>query len=159
MIDKQISGLSVCLESSCVFTLQCTVNGVNYEKLPMGGGLQKTKLEIFFFGFPRIVGMRHFPNLTYLCVMNQKIEKLSGLETCKNLEELWVCEGVIAVSCTWVCEGVIAVSCAWVCEGVIAVSCAWVCEGVIAVSCAWVCEGVTAVSCAWVCEGVIPPHF
>lgn len=79
------------------FSMQCTINGVNYDKLQMGAGSKVKKLEIFFFGFPHIVGMRHFPNLRSLCVVNQKIGKLSGLESCWQLEELWVCEGNIKV--------------------------------------------------------------
>ena len=77
--------------------IQCTVNGINYEKLQMGGGSKVNKLEIFFFGFPRVVGLQHFPNLTSLCVINQKISRLSGLESCTALQELWVCEGQIEV--------------------------------------------------------------
>ena len=76
---------------------QCTVNGVNYEKLQMGAGSTVKKLEIFFFGFPRVVCLHHFPNLTSLCVVNQKISRLSGLESCMALQELWVCEGQIEV--------------------------------------------------------------
>ena len=41
--------------------------------------------------------MHHFPNLTSLCVMNQKVNKISGLENCRLLEELWICEGCIEV--------------------------------------------------------------
>lgn len=61
-------------------TLQCTVNGINYEKLTTGAGAAVKKLEIFFFGFPRIVGMRHFPNLTVLTVVNQKISGVCCIE-------------------------------------------------------------------------------
>ena len=76
---------------------QCTINGVNYDKLQLGGGMKVEKLEIFFFGFPRVVGMHHFPNLSMLCIMNQKISKISGLQSCVNLKELWICEGAIEV--------------------------------------------------------------
>jgi len=75
---------------------QCTINDVNYDKLQLGGGMKVNKLEIFF-GFPRVVGMHHFPNLSVLCVMNQKISKISGLQSCVNLKELWICEGAIEV--------------------------------------------------------------
>ena len=76
---------------------QCTINGVNYDKLQLGGGVKVKKLEIFFFGFPRVVSMHHFPNLSVLCVMNQKISKISGLQSCVNLKELWICEGAVEV--------------------------------------------------------------
>ena len=51
------------------------------------------ELEMFFFGFPRIVGMKHFPRLTKLCIVNQKITSMKGIESCKSLQELWICEG------------------------------------------------------------------
>ncbi|KAL5493183.1 hypothetical protein EMCRGX_G014321 [Ephydatia muelleri] len=73
----------------------CTVNGINHNRLNTGEGTNVHCLEIFFFGFPKIVGMHHFPNLTSLCIMNQKIYKISGLESCRLLEELWICEGCI----------------------------------------------------------------
>ena len=73
---------------------QCINNGVNYEKLVEEGcGGKVQELEMFFFGYPRIVGLEHFPNLTKLCIVNQKIHSMKGVETCMNLEELWVCEG------------------------------------------------------------------
>ena len=53
---------------------------------------------MFFFGCPKIVGLAHFPSLTKLCIMNQKILSLVGVGACPNLEELWVCEGEIEVS-------------------------------------------------------------
>lgn len=51
------------------------------------------ELEMFFFGYPRIVGMEYFPNLTKLSIVNQKISSMKGVEVCTNLTELWVCEG------------------------------------------------------------------
>ena len=48
---------------------------------------------MFFFGYPRIVGMQHFPNLSKLSIVNQKIGSMKGIEACMNLEELWICEG------------------------------------------------------------------
>ena len=56
-------------------------------------------MEIFFFEFPCIVGLHHFPNLSVLRVVNQPIRLLSGLEGCGNLRELWVCEGEVEVRC------------------------------------------------------------
>lgn len=76
---------------------QCIGNGVNYEKLVEEGcGGKVQELEMFFFGYPRIVGLEHFPNLTKLCIVNQKISSMKGVEACMNLEELWVCEGKLA---------------------------------------------------------------
>lgn len=51
------------------------------------------ELEMFFFGYPRIVGLEHFLNLTRLRIVNQKISSMKGVEVCRNLEELWICEG------------------------------------------------------------------
>lgn len=58
-----------------------------------GCGGNVHELEMFFFGFPRIVGMEHFPRLTKLCIINQKITSMEGIESCRTLQELWVCEG------------------------------------------------------------------
>ena len=82
----------------CLHAPQCTVNGLNHGRVEKGGGLKTTVLEIFFFGYSRLVGLHHFPSLRKLCVMNQKIHSLSGLESCRNLEELWVCEGFVKAS-------------------------------------------------------------
>ncbi len=73
------------------------MNGISYDKLHSGVGLTVTQLEVFFFGFPRVVGMGNFPNLTRLCIMNQDIGSMAGLQTCRHLEELWICEGGISV--------------------------------------------------------------
>ena len=64
----------------------------------MGAGTKVKSLEIFFFSCPRIVGMRHFPSLTVLCIVNQRFSHISGLENCKQLQELWICETQIQVS-------------------------------------------------------------
>ena len=60
--------------------------------------MKAKKLEMFFFGCPRIVGLQNFPHLKKLCIMNQKIGSMAGIRTCPSLEELWVCEGEIEVS-------------------------------------------------------------
>ena len=78
--------------------IQCAVSGSNYERLLEKGRDEKiTKIEIFFFGFPRISGLHHFPNLTTLCIVNQPIRSLAGLESCDQLTELWVCETPLKV--------------------------------------------------------------
>ena len=77
---------------------QCAVSGCNYERLLENGRDEKiTKIEIFFFGFPRMSGLHHFPNLTSLCIINQPIRSLDGLESCDQLTELWVCETALEV--------------------------------------------------------------
>ena len=77
---------------------QCTVNGVNYDKLLHGAGAKVKTLEIFFFGCPKIVGLHHFPNLCILRIVNQKISSMKGIECCGSLEELWISEAEIEVS-------------------------------------------------------------
>lgn len=54
-------------------------------------------LEIFFFGCPRIVGLHHFPFLSCLRIVNQRISSMKGLSVCTSLNELWICEGDIEV--------------------------------------------------------------
>ncbi|XP_019851716.1 PREDICTED: leucine-rich repeat-containing protein 9-like [Amphimedon queenslandica] len=75
----------------------CTVNGLNYDKLPQGVGLKVKCLEIFFFGCPRIVGLSHFPSLSILRIINQRIFSMNGVGSCPSLKELWICEGDIEV--------------------------------------------------------------
>ena len=78
----------------CDTCSQCINNGINYEKLVEEGcGGKVQELEMFFFGYPRIVGMEYFPNLTKLCIVNQKMSSMKGVEACMHLEELWICEG------------------------------------------------------------------
>ena len=75
------------------------MSGCNFERLLETGRDEKvTRIEIFFFGFPRISGLHHFPNLAVLRIVNQPIRSLSGLESCDRLQELWVCETEIEVS-------------------------------------------------------------
>uniref|UniRef100_G3U8Y1 Leucine rich repeat containing 9 n=1 Tax=Loxodonta africana TaxID=9785 RepID=G3U8Y1_LOXAF len=47
---------------------------------------------MFFSGYPRIVGLSLFPNLTSLTIIAQDIKEISGLETCLLLKELWIAE-------------------------------------------------------------------
>lgn len=61
-------------------------------------GSDTSKLEMFFSGYPRIVGLSLFPNLTSLTVVAQDIKEISGLETCLQLKELWIAECCIEVS-------------------------------------------------------------
>jgi hypothetical protein len=83
---------------SIVVFFQCITNGINYDKLRDGSGKRVKQLEMFFFGFPEIVGMSYFPNLVVLCIMGQDtLDKIQGLESLFHLEELWICEAKIQV--------------------------------------------------------------
>lgn len=61
-------------------------------------GSDTSKLEMFFSGYPRILGLSLFPNLTSLTIVAQDIKEISGLETCLRLKELWIAECYIEVS-------------------------------------------------------------
>ncbi|XP_068737471.1 leucine-rich repeat-containing protein 9-like isoform X3 [Montipora capricornis] len=70
----------------------CTGNGVKFEKLQKGSGKNVMSLEMFFSGFPKIIGMEYFPNLLSLTLMGQEITKLENLDCLPNLTELCVSE-------------------------------------------------------------------
>ncbi|XP_071353639.1 leucine-rich repeat-containing protein 9 isoform X2 [Trachinotus anak] len=67
----------------------CMVNGVSYEKIAQEGS-NISSLEIFFSGFPRMVGLSIFPRLCQLTIVGQNIKYIEGLECCPLLRELWV---------------------------------------------------------------------
>ncbi|XP_059173305.1 leucine-rich repeat-containing protein 9-like isoform X2 [Physella acuta] len=69
----------------------CLNNGINYKKLYLEGP-ETTVLEMFFSGYPRLIGMHHFPNLTTLTVIGQSVTRLEGLSDLPNLDELWIAE-------------------------------------------------------------------
>ncbi|XP_042669554.1 leucine-rich repeat-containing protein 9 [Centrocercus urophasianus] len=69
----------------------CLCNGLSYENIDQEG-LKTTVLEMFFSGYPRIVGMKYFPNLTTLTLVGQHIENITGLKHCLLLRELWIAE-------------------------------------------------------------------
>ncbi|XP_027698721.1 leucine-rich repeat-containing protein 9 [Vombatus ursinus] len=69
----------------------CTCNGLCFESIHQEGP-ETFKLEMFFSGYPCIVGLASFPNLTSLTVVAQNISKISGLESCLLLKELWIAE-------------------------------------------------------------------
>uniref|UniRef100_A0A8C4GVW8 Leucine rich repeat containing 9 n=1 Tax=Dicentrarchus labrax TaxID=13489 RepID=A0A8C4GVW8_DICLA len=64
-------------------------NGVSYEKIAQEG-TNISVLEIFFSGFPRMVGLSFFPRLCQLTVVGQNIKHIEALECCPLLQELWV---------------------------------------------------------------------
>ena len=55
-------------------------------------------LEMFFSGLPRLISLKPFPNLLKLVIVNQNIERIEGLDTCINLQELWITECKLKVS-------------------------------------------------------------
>uniref|UniRef100_A0A672IIZ9 Leucine rich repeat containing 9 n=1 Tax=Salarias fasciatus TaxID=181472 RepID=A0A672IIZ9_SALFA len=67
----------------------CLVNGVSYDKIAQEGSNMKS-LEIFFSGFPRMVGLSFFPRLCQLTIVDQNIQHIQGLECCLLLQELWI---------------------------------------------------------------------
>ncbi|KAM4853660.1 leucine-rich repeat-containing protein 9 isoform 3-T5 [Thomomys bottae] len=69
----------------------CFCNGLSYEMIGKEGS-DTSKLEMFFSGYPCIVGLTLFPNLTSLTIVAQDIKEISGLETCSRLKELWIAE-------------------------------------------------------------------
>nr|XP_011725837.1 leucine-rich repeat-containing protein 9 isoform X6 [Macaca nemestrina] len=69
----------------------CLCNGLSYEMVGQEGS-DTSKLEMFFLGYPRIVGLSLFPNLTSLTIVAQDIKEISGLEPCLQLKELWIAE-------------------------------------------------------------------
>nr|XP_021516480.1 leucine-rich repeat-containing protein 9-like [Meriones unguiculatus] len=69
----------------------CLCNGLNYEAVGQEGS-DASKLEMFFSGYPRIVGLSLFHNLLSLTIVAQEIKEISGLETCSQLKELWIAE-------------------------------------------------------------------
>ncbi|KAL4656332.1 leucine-rich repeat-containing protein 9-like [Arapaima gigas] len=69
----------------------CAANGVSYEKVMQDGSVLSC-VEMFFSGFPRMVGLSLFPQLSQLVVVGQSVDLIQGLEACPLLQELWVVE-------------------------------------------------------------------
>uniref|UniRef100_A0A8C6QC30 Leucine rich repeat containing 9 n=1 Tax=Nannospalax galili TaxID=1026970 RepID=A0A8C6QC30_NANGA len=79
------------LNQSEIIKELCLCNGLSYEMVGQEGS-DTSKLEMFFSGYPCIVGLSLFPNLTSLTIVAQDIKEISGLETCLQLKELWIAE-------------------------------------------------------------------
>ncbi|XP_072284222.1 leucine-rich repeat-containing protein 9 isoform X2 [Pyxicephalus adspersus] len=47
---------------------------------------------MFFSGYPKMVGLSYFPNLTSLTLVGQNIESITGLGSCPLLQKLWITE-------------------------------------------------------------------
>ncbi|KAK7148433.1 hypothetical protein R3I93_012688 [Phoxinus phoxinus] len=69
----------------------CVSNGLCHERVCQEGS-GETVLEMFFFGFPRMVGLSLFPRLSRLTIVGQSISSIQDLEFCPLLRELWVVE-------------------------------------------------------------------
>ena len=96
--DYKHNKIYILLIFSLLFFCQCTINGVKFDKLQKGSGKNVTKLEMFFSGFPKIIGMEYFPNLQTLTLMGQQIAVLENLDCLPNLTELCVSESKLTVS-------------------------------------------------------------
>lgn len=79
------------------FPPQCIANGASYENIAKEGS-DILALEMFFSGFPRMVGLSFFPKLRLLTIVGQDITKIEALESCPLLQELWVVECHLTVS-------------------------------------------------------------
>lgn len=77
--------------------LQCANNGINYSKIQNGDICNVDKLEMFFSGYPKIIGMHLFPSLSCLVIMDQQVAKIEGLSTLALLRELWICDCQVKV--------------------------------------------------------------
>jgi hypothetical protein len=83
-----------------MFLLQCSNNGISYNKITNGGDHSNNVdlLEIFFLGYPKMIGLNYFPNLHKLVIINQPaLQKIEGLAHVPKLAELWICECDIKV--------------------------------------------------------------
>ncbi|TST98544.1 Leucine-rich repeat-containing protein 9 [Bagarius yarrelli] len=69
----------------------CVCNGMSYENICEDGS-EVEALEMFFSGFPRMVGLSRFPRLLTLTIVGQDVCKIQGLDDCPLLRELWVAE-------------------------------------------------------------------
>ncbi|XP_051504244.1 leucine-rich repeat-containing protein 9 [Myxocyprinus asiaticus] len=69
----------------------CVSNGVSYEKVSQeASGVEV--VEMFFSGFPRMVGLSLFPRLSSLTIVGQSISSIQGLDCCPLIRELWIVE-------------------------------------------------------------------
>nr|XP_002121920.1 leucine-rich repeat-containing protein 9-like [Ciona intestinalis] len=69
----------------------CISNGIQYSQLE-GNGPNVKELEMFFSGYPYMVGLQHFVHLTTLVIVGQSIKLIQNLHHCPELRELWACE-------------------------------------------------------------------
>lgn len=56
------------------------------------------KLEMFFGGYPELIGLRFFSSLTCLTLIGQDISSVANLKHISStLTDLWICECKIQV--------------------------------------------------------------
>ena len=67
-------------------------NGINYNRAVNGDTNNVELLEIFFSGYPRMIGLNYFTHLKKLIIMNQQLQRIDGLMSLNKLTELWLCE-------------------------------------------------------------------
>ncbi|XP_063295570.1 leucine-rich repeat-containing protein 9 [Pelobates fuscus] len=79
------------LNSEEIIRELCTCNGLIPENIEQDGP-GTTTLEMFFSGYPKMVGLSYFPNLIHLILVGQNIQAIEGLESCPLLQELWIAE-------------------------------------------------------------------
>ncbi|KAL4237983.1 Leucine-rich repeat-containing protein 9 [Mactra antiquata] len=73
----------------------CSNNGISFMKVINGGedANRVDLLEVFFLGYPKMVGLNLFPNLRKLVIINQPLlQRIEGLQHIPKLNELWICE-------------------------------------------------------------------
>lgn len=73
----------------------CSNNGISYNKLVSNGDHSHNVdlIEIFFLGYPKMIGLNLFPHLRKLVIINQPaLQKIEGLAHVQKLQELWICE-------------------------------------------------------------------
>ncbi|XP_068195211.1 leucine-rich repeat-containing protein 9 [Antennarius striatus] len=69
----------------------CEANEVSYTNIAEEGNTV-VSIEMFLHGFPRMVGLSFFTTLSQLTIVGQDIEHIEALESCQELQELWVAE-------------------------------------------------------------------
>ncbi len=86
--DPKLDALSA--EEKAI-TVLCEANGIVRSELAKSGPRTEL-LEVFQYPFKQILGLKHFPNLKTLELLNLGIERMDGgaLEPCTKLERLWL---------------------------------------------------------------------
>ncbi|CAF0756740.1 unnamed protein product [Didymodactylos carnosus] len=79
-------------EEDIILKELCDANGLNIETVRANAEQYVDALEIFFSGYPRMISLKWFPNLSKLVIVNQIVENIEYLETCIHLRELWITE-------------------------------------------------------------------
>uniref|UniRef100_A0AC35TN19 Protein phosphatase 1 regulatory subunit 22 n=1 Tax=Rhabditophanes sp. KR3021 TaxID=114890 RepID=A0AC35TN19_9BILA len=94
--EKVVTGVST-LKSRYYKYLEklCVSNGIDISQLKNEGSKQDA-IEMFFGGFPVLIGLKYFTNLSCLKLINQEIVSLRPInEVSRTLTELWLVEGII----------------------------------------------------------------